>query len=64
VGILTIVLEISKHSMHIRHFEVYMVELVDASLVDEVVNEAHREVVADSRPWSSLLFLLDCPFTA
>jgi hypothetical protein len=42
VGILTIVLEISKkHTKPIRHFEVYLVELVDASLVDEVVNEAH-----------------------
>jgi hypothetical protein len=46
VGLLTIVLEISKHTKPVRHFEVYMVELVDASPVDEVVNEAHREVVA------------------
>ena len=38
------------------------VELEEASLADEVVEEEHQEVVADSRPWSSLLVPVGCSF--
>jgi hypothetical protein len=38
------------------------VELEEASLVDEVVEEEYREVVGDSKSWSSLLVPVGCSF--
>merc|ERR1711939_986961 len=41
---------------------IYLENKTSIGKVDEVVEEEHQEVVADSRPWSSLLVPVGCSF--